>query len=187
MIYNFVEILQGSQKPKWNKFIKPFISNSHIIIYYCNCIHSFGRGLLIYPNIFQPKNPRWCIFIEISKIYLAVWIEHEQIHKEIHLVNEPVIEIEQWYCWVTTTESWQSKVMACMVWPEAMNSSGVHYTSNFSIMIWIWLKIFDTIIHTLNEVTATNFCSWHDNTAVIACAKMCTNQTASNEITATNY
>ena len=58
------------------------------------------------------------------------------------------------------------------------------FTKGFSIAIQIrWKFLFHSHLD-FNTVIATNFCTWQDSSAVVACAKFCCDLMANNRITA---
>ena len=61
---------------------------------------------------------------------------------------------------------------------------GTRFTNGFSIAIQIRWKFCFTLTSIFNTVIATKFCTWHDNCAVVACAKCCCDLMASNRTTA---
>ena len=69
----------------------------------------------------------------------------------------------------------------CMSWKPV---SGPHFTNGFSIANSNSKEIsFHSHIDS-NTVIATKFCTWHDSCAVVACANICCDLLASDEIMA---
>ena len=127
-------------------------------------------------NIFQlTMLGQWCIIIESAKLGSVNWAWTNPFIKWTSLRIWTMILLsydnpQLWFVW-SDQKLW--------IHPGFVKLAFFYHNLNLIENMFCY--------HSYSkEVITAKFCTWHDSTAAMVCAKICTNQTASNEITAKN-